>query len=55
VYHVSIAWANMACEMGRVLFDALETEFGKRLADVRIDVKEVKLKIGNEISSVPLQ
>jgi hypothetical protein len=45
----------MACEMGCSLFDALETEFGKQLADVRIDVKEVKLKIGNEISTVSLR
>jgi hypothetical protein len=55
VYHISIAWASMVCEMGRGLFDILHDEFGKRLADVALNVQEVKLKIGNEISSAPLE
>jgi hypothetical protein len=45
----------MACEMDRRLFDALHDEFGKRLAHATINVQEVKLKIGNEISSVSLE
>lgn len=44
----------MACEMDQRLFDVLQDEFGKRLGEVTINVKEVKLKVGNEISSIPL-
>ena len=45
----------MSCEMDRVLFDAIELEFGVKMADIRINVKEVKLKMGNEISLVSLE
>ena len=41
--------------MNNVLFDALQNEFGTQMAEMRIRVKEVKLKIGNEISTISLE
>jgi hypothetical protein len=44
----------MSCKLDKPLFEALHNEFGLLMAEIRIKVKEVKLKIGNEISTVPL-
>ena len=44
----------MSCKLDKPLFEALQNEFGNSMADIRIKVNEVKLKIGNEISTVPL-
>jgi len=44
----------MSCKLDKPFFEALQTEFGQAMAEIRVKVKEVKLKIGNEISTVPL-
>lgn len=54
MYHISIAWSGMACEMDSAFCKMLEKEFG-RIVGMRIPSRHVKLKIGNEISTVSLQ
>lgn len=44
----------MSCDMSNALLDALQTKFGQQLKEINIEVKEVKLKMGNEISAIPL-
>jgi hypothetical protein len=53
VYHVSIAWAEMSCEMGDRFLTSLRDIAGNIL-NLKLVVKEVKLKMGNEISTVAL-
>jgi hypothetical protein len=54
VYHISIAWAGMSCEMDDFLFTALQREFGQDILALKFKVSDVKLKIGNEVSMVSL-
>ena len=44
----------MSCDMNNVLFNILQNEFGTQMAEIRIKAKEVKLKMGNEISTISL-
>jgi hypothetical protein len=44
----------MSCSLDPSLFEMLHTEFASQLAKVKIPVTQVKLKMGNEISSIPL-
>ena len=44
----------MSCEINNSLFDVLRDEFGKELTEAKVPVAEIKLKMGNEISTIPL-
>ena len=55
MYHISIAWAGVSCEMDPALFKMLQTEFAHEIEEIKIDVRHVKLKIGNEITTVSLE
>ena len=54
MYHISIAWSGMACEIDSGLCRMLERDF-PRIVGTRVSVRQVKLKIGNEISTVSLK
>lgn len=41
--------------MDNMLFNPLQVEFGQRIADIKIKVKEVKLKMGNDVSTISLE
>ena len=53
MYHVSIGWSNMACEMDHAFLKDLNSEFESQLTSTEIKVQHVKLKIGNEIHTAP--
>jgi hypothetical protein len=40
--------------MDKSLFAALQSEFGEKLTKIRVGVNDVKLKMGNAISVIPL-
>jgi hypothetical protein len=54
VYHISIAWAGISCNMDDQLFRGLQSEFGRGISDIKIKVTDIKLKMGNEISVIRL-
>ena len=54
MYHISIAWSDISCDMDREFLKALNSEFENHLAGIDIQVQQVKIKIGNEIHTIAL-
>ena len=50
-YHISIGWADMSCDLSTEFCGNLQAQLEPELESINIRATELKLKIGNEIST----